>query len=133
MNRIVVYVGVFLTKASRDELLRLVPPRHHRVFAEHVTVLFKPTLQQLSRFSFGERVEFQAMGVVHDARGQAVRVRGVPSDNEHPHITISCAPDTKPVYSNQLLKTGRVEFFDEPIELVGIMDSFPRTTEVNNG
>jgi hypothetical protein len=129
----IVYVGVFLEKESRDKLLKLVPPRHPTIYAEHVTVCFKPSLQQLANFKLGERIEFQAMGVVFDARGQAVRVRGVPSENEHPHITISCALATKPVYSNQLLKQGRVDFFDDPIDLVGIMDSFPRTTEVNNG
>lgn len=129
-----VYVAVFLDRESREKLLKLVDPRHPNVFAHHVTVCFKPSQEQLKSFKLPERVEFEAISIVHDEKGQAVRVRGVPSQNEHPHITISCADGVKPVYSNELLKGGKVEEFDEPIGLVGVLDTFPRslTTEGEN-
>jgi 2'-5' RNA ligase len=146
----VVYIGVFLDEKSRTELLRLVMPRHANVFAEHVTVCFKPTEERLEQYrqgvawanfasdawpiiKFGDRVAFKAIGIAHDEKGQAVRVRGVPSSNENPHITISCAEGTKPMYSNQLLKEGMIEIFDEPIELVGILDTFPRSLNLVRG
>lgn len=121
----VVYVGVFLSTDSREKLLYLVAPAHEAVFAHHVTVQFKPTAEQLAQYKVPERVEFQAIGMVADERGQAVLVRGVSSANENPHITISCAKGTKPAYSNELFKKAEITLFAKPINLVGTLDTFP--------
>lgn len=39
------YAAVFLTAAAQLKLLNHSPPRHPRVFADHVTLLYKPSLE----------------------------------------------------------------------------------------
>lgn len=70
-----------------------------------MTVAYKPA--QLDRYvnMVGKQVELSVIGYSADERGQAVLVMG-PSENMHPHVTISVAPGTEAVYSNELLKQG---------------------------
>lgn len=41
------YAAVFLTAAAQLKLLNQSPPRHPRVFADHVTLLYKPSREQV--------------------------------------------------------------------------------------
>lgn len=134
----VVYIGAFLTEESRAILLAAVPPLHFDVYAGHVTIVFRPEPEDLILFADGREVELEVFEEVWDARGQAVAVRGVPSENAHPHITISTTPETKPVYSNELLSLmpkppeslTRLPFYrkkiDPSLKLTAVLDTFPR-------
>ena len=124
----VIYVGVFLDEAQRKKLLAAVPARHSKVHADHVTLVFQPSPEELEKFDLGSTVELEVAGEAFDEKGQAVLVdlRGVDSKNAHPHITISTADGTKPVYSNTLFeKMTGFHVLNEPLVLVGTVDTYP--------
>jgi hypothetical protein len=56
-----------------------------------------------------------------------VLVVGVEAATFCPHITISTADGVKPVYSNELLSKAAVHPLGEPLRLVGVMDTYPRS------
>lgn len=101
------YLAVVLTPRSRNELLRLVPAKHEDVIAHHMTIAFKPGDDILKKYKplVGKKIKLVVLGAASDEKGQAVLVNG-PSENPHPHITISCAPGVEAKYSNELLSRG---------------------------
>lgn len=102
----IIYVGAFLDDSEKAKLLARFAPVHPRVFAHHMTMVFKPAPDHPVFARLGEWVDVEVFATAEDAKGQAVCVRGVESDNPNPHITISCAEGTAPVYSNDLLRAG---------------------------
>lgn len=109
----VVYAGVFLDEPSVCLLRSMFPPVHATVASHpHITLIHEPDMQCLRDCVaplLGERCVFCVQRHAADERGQAV---GVSIDdarvaelclNTHPHITISTAAGTSPVYSNELL------------------------------
>lgn len=113
-----VYWAVLLDEKSRNMLKAAIPPKHDNVYAEHVTILFAPTdKQDVKMFArWGERVELFVTGVAEDEKGQAVIVHGIERvGGGIPHVTISCADGTKPVYSNNLLQKGYTPVWPFPI------------------
>lgn len=124
------YIGIFLDPASRRRLLREVPPLHRDVRADHVTVVFRPTDEDLGLFNFGEKIRLQAVGVAEDSKAQAVLVR-VPRHlgalaQRRPHITVSVAPGTEPAYSNRLIDREVDQI--PPFTLMGELDAYPRNS-----
>lgn len=125
-----VYIGIFLTPSSRQQLLRDFPPVYANVFADHVTLIFKPKESDLAKFDFGSIVRLKVVGYAQDQNGSAVLV-DLPSEIEKkpgqkPHITISTAPGIKPFYSNKLIaKPSNIERVS-PKTYQGIIDEFPR-------
>lgn len=127
----VIYVGAFLDVDSIWRLLAWFPPHHSNVFAEHVTLCFKPTRDELDWWAMflGDEVDVVVQDELSDDRGQAVLVKNMKSKNKDPHVTISCAPGTKPVYSNELIAKGRDEKEFWPtaeLKLRAVIDTFPR-------
>jgi len=125
----VLYTAIFLTEAAVEDLKRLFPPRHSKVHAHHVTLVFRPSPKDLETLEphLGKEVEFEVVGQASDARGQAVKVT-VPEalrlDGQVHHITVSCAEGISPVYSNELLKGGWSEY--APIKLRGVVRHFTK-------
>ena len=126
------YVGVFLTPEAKKELLKDFPPKHPEVQADHITLMFKPTLDQMKqlrdRFSMGQTVPIQITGYAEDDKAQALTVE-LPGDireqsKEQPHITVSVAEGVSPSYSNELLR-GVVGALD-PKVYSGYLDVGPR-------
>jgi hypothetical protein len=122
----VIYTGLFLTEESKEALLEAYPAFHARVHADHVTVVFRPdeAFQKTVAPLIGKEFPITVKGAAADEKGQAVGVR-VPSflmhGDQNPHITISCAVNTAPVYSSKLLdKLVEVE----PLKLVGVLRHF---------
>lgn len=106
---------ISLNASQRSLLLRAFPAIHRgKVTAEHVTVAFEPKAHEMEAFKLGASVIVRVVGYAEDDRGQAVAVvvedaetkLPVTIRNPIPHITISCAEGTKPVYSNKLLEGG---------------------------
>jgi hypothetical protein len=133
------YVGVFLDRASRDLLLARVPARHSKIFADHLTIAFGKELENKT-FPIGLKVEMEVLGSADDEKGQAAiiaakdKVVELVGIYKHPHITISCAEGTKPVYSNELIPKAQVSqkwtMYEPRFMLTGVVDYFPRTLEV---
>ena len=109
------FVGVFLDELQKQKLLDSIPPIHPNVFAEHVTVKFKPSREDLIRMDdlnlFGSKFQIDVLGYAEDEMGQAITVNvvglpdGIFPEGRTQHITISTADGIKPVYSNELIST----------------------------
>lgn len=131
----VIYVGLFLDGANQGLLFKKFAPIHEKVFGDHVTLAFRPTKEQVEELTpkLGQRFPLEVIVELGDSRCQAVLVRnnGFPvCQNENPHITISCAPGTKPYYSNTMLSMLQDPKFPEArsaiITLEAVLDFFPR-------
>lgn len=103
-----IYWAIKLDGASKATLLSNCPPVHTNIFAEHMTIAFRPSdlVEKELIIRLGEKVNLSVIGQATDNKGQAVAVETSDvkrTDNGQAHITISCAPGTKPVYSNTLI------------------------------
>ena len=107
MSRRKGYLAVVLDDASVTKLIAR--SFHNHVYCHHVTMVYKPTPKQWQKYDhlLGTKVDFVAIGIAEDRRGQAALVKGVLSENVHPHVTIGCSPSTEPVYSNELLERAK--------------------------
>ncbi len=122
-----IYLGVFLTRRSQAKLLSAITPEYEQVWADHITLVYRPTEEHFLKFSIGKKVRILVVGVYEDVRCQAVSVRilGAKSYNRHPHITLSTKPNIPPNYSNDLLETTKRKRF-KFLLLEGFCDTFPR-------
>lgn len=104
----VVFTGVIINEESRTVLKSEFPPipgwtQHYH----HMTICLGPldsnkTLE-LSPSVIGTEVTLQVIGVGKDKNAYAVEVKGFPSTNRRPHITMCVAPDLSPKYSNDII------------------------------
>ena len=104
----VFFTGIFLTARAQWELVSAVAPTHTEVYAEHVTLAFKPSIESVESLNIGKEVRVTVWGVGDDGEVQAVTVAtpdGIVSQNEHPHITISTIPSSAPKFSNDMLSS----------------------------
>lgn len=108
------YTALFVD--SPEKLLQIFPAKHPKVFAHHSTNYYKPN--SVEGLEIGKRSLLKIIGRASDQNGFALLVENTKSKNKFPHITISCAEDVAPVYSNELLekasKDGSLEIFKEP-------------------
>ena len=125
----VIYWAVLLDGSSRAKLLSRIPPVHSNVFAEHMTIVFGPTKEQNTDLEkiIGKQVTLKVLGEALDDKGQAIVV--LPIENipvpATPHITISCAPGTKPIYSKTLLSGGYTNI-NNSFDVVGSIAKFTK-------
>lgn len=108
------YTALFVD--SPEKLLQMFPAKHPKVFAHHSTNWYKPS--SIEGLEIGKKNILKIIGQAYDQKGFAVLVENVKSKNKFPHITISCAEDIAPVYSNELLekasRDGSLEMFKDP-------------------
>jgi hypothetical protein len=108
------YSAWFVT--DPEKLKKDFPPKHAKVFAHHSTIAFKPESE--AGLELGKRVSIKVLGRAFDDKGDALFVENPKSKMKFPHITLSCSPETDPVYSNELLErasaNGSIEYFKEP-------------------
>ena len=99
------YCGLFLDGVERSKLLDWVgqlggPPPGFQVYADHVTVHYKPDLDQLSRFPFGLVADLRVLGIANNDGAMAVHVEipeWVPTPAAAvPHVTVAVAPGRAP-------------------------------------
>lgn len=101
-----VYTGIFLTTESQWLLVSTYTPAFANVFADHVTLCFKPTPESIAATAIGKKVKIRVTDHVIDSGIQAVRVQvpnGVFFDVNHPHITISTDKNTSARSSSTVL------------------------------
>jgi hypothetical protein len=72
----------------------------------HLTVAIKPSPEEVTAMPLGYEVHLTVTGWAADESGQALTVRGFPSDKQHPHVTLALAPGVTPNYSDRLLAQG---------------------------
>ena len=128
-----IYTAIFLSDDSAAALKKLYPPRHPNVHAHHVTLIFKPSPENLVLLEpyLEKEVKCEVVGEAFDQRGQAAKVT-VPEhlhlNGQVHHVTISCAEGVTPVYSNELLKRGweRGPEVVPPVVLEGVIRHFTR-------
>jgi hypothetical protein len=120
LSNLYIYTGVFLSEETRSYLLEIFPPKHENVYADHITLCFKPSPKQVMETEHwsGVNGKFLYIYVTHevsDVNGHALMVEcpGVlekgslhklPLTTPVLHITISCAEGVSPSYSNKLLR-----------------------------
>lgn len=111
------YSGLFIV--NKDELLRLFPPKHKKIFAHHSTIEFKP--RNINNIAVGKKYEIKILGRATDNKGDALLVENPKSKNKYPHITVSCAEGIPPMYSNELLERAAqndsIIYFDKPVSI----------------
>lgn len=125
-----IYWAVKLDEASSGKLLDKFPAQHENVYAEHMTIVFNPSssVDAALMSRCGEEVSLDVVGHLADTKGQAVAVQSpnvARIGGGVPHVTISCSPGTKPVYSNELLKNSWDAV--ETITLTGRVARFTRS------
>lgn len=106
-----IYWAVKLDDASVGTLLSNYPPVHSKVYAEHMTIAFRPSDKVNERLMSdkGKEVMLVVAGHTLDNKGQAVVVTGYGRlDFGVPHITISCAEGVSPKYSNELISQDNI-------------------------
>lgn len=100
------YIAANLTEESIQLLKEKLPPKYSKVFYHHMTIAFNPNEEIFNKYKnlIGEEIDLQVFASCHDDRAHAVMVDSDKSENEHPHITLSCDENTKPRYSEDLIK-----------------------------
>ncbi|OGY59231.1 MAG: hypothetical protein A3B23_02720 [Candidatus Colwellbacteria bacterium RIFCSPLOWO2_01_FULL_48_10] len=110
-----IYTALFVKDIG--SLLKSFPPKHSRHFGHHSTIAFNPPT--IDGIEIGREGKLKIIGQAYDSKGDALLVESPRSKNAYPHITLSCSPDTKPVYSNEMIEKAvlekTVEYFAEPI------------------
>ena len=118
------FTGIFLTGKSQWELVSAVAPTHSKVYAEHVTLVYKPDFEALKTLRVGKKVAVTVWGVGDNGEVQAVEAdlpNGISTYNEHPHITISTVPSSAPKYSNSMLLAHPAKQLQNHLILEGIV------------
>jgi len=116
------YWAVKLNNESIAKLLSSCPPIHPNVYAEHLTLAFKPTDEEEDYWAkrHGDAVTLHVNKFAFDNRGQAVMASGIErSRGGITHITISCANGVSPVYSNELLASQELQDLAQHIGIDG--------------
>lgn len=115
------YLAIILTEDSQKILLSKFPPAYQKVYAHHVTVVFKPTVDVYEKYKkyLGQSVTLRVYGYAKDEKGEAVVVAdGELLKDRLYHITLS-TNNVPPVYSNILLEKGHT-IISEPFLLQGV-------------
>jgi len=115
------YSGVFLTEESKRKIFELVPPKFENIYADHLTIDFKPSIEQINKLKFGETVSLKIIGLSEDENAQALTVETNLSSNKNPHITLSTREGIKPFYSNELIEKNGSKPLITPIVVQGII------------
>jgi hypothetical protein len=97
------YVALVLDNPTQERLKAVAV--HPHVHAHHVMIAFRPTKEVYHKYTqmIGRYLEFEVTSTVLDDKAQTFRVRGVPSENKHPHVTVSLDTGVLPAYSKELL------------------------------
>lgn len=116
------YIAANLTPESIQKLKEKLPPKYSKVFYHHMTIAFNPSEEIFNKYKnlIGEEIDLQVFESCHDDRAHAVLVDSDKSENEHPHITLSCIEEENAFYSNALLK-NKTNFSNVYIKLKGIV------------
>lgn len=118
------YAAVFLTEESKDRVLHSAPPLHEAVSADHMTLAYRPTLDQCLELPLGRQAALFVEGVVSDYRAQALAVQHpswLPFYSESvPHVTVSVGEGVLAREAGDLVKAGQQGAGPRVVPLVGM-------------
>lgn len=117
------YLAYVLSEESSLLLKMKIPPIFSRLFYHHMTIAFKPdesTYEKYQNF-IDKTLSLDVVGVCSDELCQTALVFSDMTENEFAHITLSCTPKTKPVYSNSLLRNSKSFEKIERISISGVV------------
>ncbi len=107
---------------NSEELFKKFPPKHSERHGTHSSIEYDP--KSLDGIEVGRPFTLKIIGRAYDEKGDALLVENAKSKLKYPHITLSCAVGTNPVYSNELIERAvaekKVEYFSEPILIEGV-------------
>lgn len=119
-----IYTALFVK--DKEELLRYFSPAHENVYADHITLKFRP--ENIDDLVVGREHFVEVIGRVQNENGDALIVECPMSENKHPHLTLSCADGIKPFYSNGLVENAiqhkTAEYFKEKFRIVCVEGYF---------
>ena len=100
------YVGVVLNKESVNYLKEKIPPLYTKERYHHMTVAYMTKEEIINNYEkyLGKNIELNINGYCYDNKIQTVTVKTKLSENDIPHITLSCKNNIDPIYSNEMLK-----------------------------
>lgn len=114
------YTAVFV---DTQEVVNIFAPKHENVFAHHCTIKYKPD-NGTEDIEVGSQQYIKIIGRASDEKGDVLLVENKKSKNKFPHITLSCAPEVKPFYSNELLEKAHqnntITMFENPVIIQGV-------------
>ncbi|KAL0046380.1 hypothetical protein WJX82_010916 [Trebouxia sp. C0006] len=143
-NPPLLYAGVFLDPLSTARLLSFASPKHSKLSADHLTMIYRPSQDILSSLTLGLVVDLQVLGKVEDSALQAVAVQcpgWVMKFLQRPaHVTVSMAEGSKRKTAGDLLQKVQqghiygVEYTrcTEDITLTGRSKVFGHQTEMSS-
>ena len=117
----IIYAAAFLTNEGKNDLKNwwesnVREPLFPRLFLHHMTIKWKPSLEEVLSLPIGEEVMLNAVGYAASGDIQAVAIStDLPVSNKIPHITISANEGISPVKLNDLLDNGFISI--EGLEL----------------
>lgn len=127
------YLGCILEKNSQKHLLGIarklysehtgsVIPKDWEYRAHHMTVKFKPQISDMQLYQnlFGQPVELHIKGIAIDEFTIAAVIGTNINMNSTPHITIAHSRSVSPVYSNGLVRSGKVLKVEGEVSLSSI-------------
>ena len=102
------YIAAVLTPESQERLKKFA--LYPTIYAHHLTLAYRPSRTVWEKYQdlIGKKIVLHVTGLLIDSKAQAAIVTGCPSENEHPHITISCAEGIPPKYSNELMQIKEI-------------------------
>jgi hypothetical protein len=106
----VLYLGLILDEASLSRLLAwwnttVGEELLGKYTAHHVTIQFKPTVDQVAHADVGSRHSVRVVGWASDEKAQAVVVQGIEvAQGQTPHVTLAVAPGVPPAHSKELVQ-----------------------------
>lgn len=125
------YLSITLTPESQQLLVKIFPPVHPKVFAHHVTIAFKPSVEVYDAWKqyIGQTINLTVYGYAKDEKGEAVMVDGDILNGKKHHITLS-TNQVAPIYSITLLQKGYQEL-EMPFALQGIFEWIEHKPRIN--
>jgi len=120
-GRTIFYSGVFLLPDERKKLLEVFPPKFQNIHADHLTLTYDVSPDEMSALEIGKKITLKIIGLAEDDKAQALIIDTTMSSNANPHITLSTDPSVRPVYSNELIEKSGYKKLDTPIEVEGVI------------
>ncbi|MFA6158220.1 MAG: hypothetical protein WCV82_04035 [Candidatus Paceibacterota bacterium] len=116
------YLAIVLDNDSQGLLLKRVSPSYPKVYAHHVTVSFRPSVDVYDEFKahLGEKIELRVCGYAKDERVETVVVETDILKGRLNHITVS-TNNVAPFHSKALVEKGYAQMA-EPFVLQGTFE-----------
>lgn len=103
------YAALFLDETSKGKLLTLYPAAHEKVFSDHVTLIYKPKVEDIEGLPIGKHHKVMVSSYYEDNLTQIVAVQEKKGNRicklDSLHVTVSTAKNASPAGSLKRLQT----------------------------